>query len=105
RADSKSRAKAETAGLTVGAVAEVCEWADVVMLLAPDTKQPAIYRDSIAPHLATGNTLMFSHGFNIRYGTIEAPAGVDVSMVAPKSPGHRVRETYQEGAGTPCLVA
>ncbi|MEO0460221.1 MAG: ketol-acid reductoisomerase [Myxococcota bacterium] len=105
RPDSKSQAKAESAGLTVGTVADVAEWADIVMILAPDTKQPAIYRDSIAPHLKAGDTLMFSHGFNIRYGTIEAPAGVDVSMVAPKSPGHRVRETYQEGAGTPCLVA
>ena len=105
RPDSKSQAKAESAGFTVGTVADVAEWADIVMILAPDTKQPAIYRDASAPHLKAGDTLMFSHGFNIRYGTIEAPAGVDVSMVAPKSPGHRVRETYQEGAGTPCLVA
>lgn len=105
RPDSKSKPKAESAGLTVDSVAAVAEWADVIMVLAPDTKQPAIYKESIEPHLGAGKTLMFSHGFNIRYGTIEPPPDVDVSMVAPKSPGHRVRETYQEGAGTPCLVA
>ncbi len=105
RPDSKSKAKAEAAGLTVDDVGAVSEWADVIMFLAPDTKQPAIYKESVEPHLTAGKTLMFSHGFNIRYGTIEPPKDVDVSMVAPKSPGHRVRETYQEGAGTPCLVA
>ncbi len=102
---SKSRAKAEAQGLQVATVADAAKWADVVMILAPDTKQPKIYADSIAPHLQKGDTLMFSHGFNIRYGTIQVPEGVDVSMVAPKSPGHRVRETYTEGGGTPVLIA
>jgi ketol-acid reductoisomerase len=102
---SKSRAKAEAAGLTVTSVAEAAEWADVIMILAPDTKQPKIYRDSIAPHLTAGKTLMFGHGFNIRYATITPPADVDVSMIAPKAPGHRVREVYVEGGGTPALLA
>ena len=75
------------------------------MILAPDTEQPRIYREEIAPHLEAGDTLMFAHGFNIRYGTIQPPEDVDVAMVAPKSPGHRVRELYQEGAGTPALYA
>jgi len=102
---SKSRAKAEAAGLTVTSVAEAAAWADVIMILAPDTKQPKIYRDSIAPHLTAGKTLMFGHGFNIRYNTITPPAEVDVSMIAPKAPGHRVREVYVEGGGTPALLA
>lgn len=102
---SASRAKAEAEGLTVGSVREVSDWANVIMILAPDTKQPAIYTESIAPALKPGDVLAFGHGFNIRYGTIEPPKDVDVMMVAPKSPGHRVRETYQEGAGTPCLMA
>jgi ketol-acid reductoisomerase len=102
---SKSRAKAEAAGLTVTSVAEAAEWADVVMLLAPDTKQPQIYQDSIAPHLTTGKMLMFGHGFNIRFGTITPPADVDVTMIAPKAPGHRVREVFVEGGGTPALLA
>ncbi len=105
REDSKSRAVAEQAGLTVGSVADVSEWADVIMVLAPDTKQGSIYSESIAPHLKSGDTLAFGHGFNIRYDIIEPPKDVDVIMIAPKSPGHRVRETYQEGAGTPCLMA
>ena len=75
------------------------------MILVPDTTQPSIYRESIAPHLTAGKTLMFAHGFNIRFGTIQPPAGVDVSMIAPKSPGHRVRELYVEGGGTPALLA
>jgi ketol-acid reductoisomerase len=103
--DSKSRAKAEAAGLTVGTVDEVSEWADVVMILAPDTKQGEIYTAGIEPHLAEGKTLMFGHGFNIRFGTITPPKNVDVSMVAPKAPGHRVREVFVEGGGTPALVA
>jgi ketol-acid reductoisomerase len=102
---SRSRAKAEAEGLLVSAVAEAAAWADVIMLLAPDTKQPKIYADSIAPHLAAGKTLMFGHGFNIRYGTITPPAEVDVSMIAPKAPGHRVREVFVEGGGTPALLA
>jgi ketol-acid reductoisomerase len=104
-AASKSRVKAEAAGLEVGTPREVAAWADVIMILAPDTTQPALYREEIAPGLVPGNTLMFAHGFNIRYGTIEPAADVDVSMIAPKSPGHRVRETFQAGQGVPALLA
>jgi ketol-acid reductoisomerase len=102
---SRSAAKAAAAGLAVKSVAEAAQWADVIMILTPDTSQAKIYRDSIEPHLTPGKTLMFAHGFNIRFGTIKPPAGIDVSMVAPKSPGHRVRELYVEGGGTPALVA
>jgi ketol-acid reductoisomerase len=102
---SKSAAKAAAAGLAVKSVADAATWADVIMILTPDTTQPGIYRESIEPHLTPGKTLMFAHGFNIRFGTIKPPAGIDVSMVAPKSPGHRVRELYVEGGGTPALVA
>lgn len=105
RPGSKSQTKAEAEGLIVTSVSEAAEWADVVMILAPDTAQPAIYEAEIAPQMKAGKTLMFAHGFNIRYGTITPPAGVDVSMVAPKAPGHRVREVYIEGGGTPCLLA
>jgi ketol-acid reductoisomerase len=104
-AASRSRAKAQSAGLTVSSVAEASAWADVVMILAPDTTQPKIYREEIAPHLGRGKTLMFAHGFNIRFGTIQPSAEVDVSMIAPKAPGHRVRETYLAGEGTPALLA
>src|ERR671912_1446740 len=102
---SRSRAKATAAGLTVKTVADAAAWADVIMVLVPDTTQTSLYRDAIAPNLADGKTLMFAHGFNIRFGTIQPPAGVDVSMIAPKSPGHRVRELYVEGGGTPALLA
>ncbi len=102
---SKSRAKAQAAGLEVQTVAEAARWADVIMMLVPDTTAPRVYNDSIAPHLTRGKTLMFAHGFNIRYGTITPPKDVDVSMIAPKSPGHRVRELFVEGGGTPALVA
>ena len=105
RQGSKSWQKAASQGLTVEPIETTAEWADVIMILAPDTAQPALYRDQIAPHLRPGKTLMFAHGFNIRYGTIQPPAGVDVSMVAPKAPGHRVREVFQEGGGTPSLLA
>jgi len=105
RPTSKGLAKAKAAGLEVAPVAEAAAWADVVMLLAPDTSQPKIYTESIAPNLAPGKTLMFAHGFNIRYATIAARADVDVSMIAPKGPGHRVRETYQAGGGVPALLA
>lgn len=105
RPGSKSQPKAEAQGLTVMTVAEAARWADVIMMLAPDTMQAEIYEESIEPNLSTGKTLMFAHGFNIRYGTINPPEGVDVSMVAPKAPGHRVREVYTEGGGTPCLLA
>ncbi|MGQ9489942.1 MAG: ketol-acid reductoisomerase [Anaerolineae bacterium] len=102
---SKSWAKAEAAGLRVLPVDEACAEGDAIMMLVPDTAQPQIYRESVAPHLAPGKTLMFAHGFNIRYGQIVPPDYVDVSMVAPKAPGHRVRELFKEGVGTPCLVA
>lgn len=102
---SKSREKAAADGLTVYSVAEAAEKADIIMVLVPDTKQAAIYEESIAPYLKPGDTLMFAHGFNIRYEQIQPPDFVDVSMVAPKAPGHRVREVFTEGAGTPGLVA
>ncbi|TDI37292.1 MAG: ketol-acid reductoisomerase [Acidobacteria bacterium] len=103
--ESRSRAKVEADGLQVGSVAEVSDWADVIMVLAPDTKQPKIYKDEIEPGLTAGNTLMFAHGFSIHYKTILPPQDVDVSMIAPKAPGHRVRETYVDGEGTPVLLA
>ena len=103
--NSKSRDKAIEAGLKVLSVSEAAEWADVVMILAPDTSQSKIYLEHIAPHMKKGKTLMFAHGFNIRYGTITPHAEIDVSMIAPKGPGHRVRETYQDGGGVPALVA
>jgi ketol-acid reductoisomerase len=102
---SKSVAKAKAAGLKVSAVAEAAAWADVVMLLVPDTSQAKIYTNEIAPHLKAGNTLMFAHGFNIRFNTIQPKADIDVSMIAPKGPGHRVRETYESGGGVPALIA
>jgi len=102
---SRSRAKAQAAGLAVGTVAEVSKWADVVMILIPDTSQAKVYREEIEPNLSAGDLLMFAHGFNIRFGAIQVRPDVDVSMVAPKSPGHRVRELYVEGAGTPALIA
>ena len=102
---SKSRAKAEADGLTVMSVADAAEAADVVMMLIPDTSQRQVYAEHIAPHLKAGDTLMFAHGFNIHFEQINPPEYVDVSMVAPKAPGHRVRELYVEGAGTPALVA
>jgi len=104
-ADSRSRAKAAAQGMEVSDVASAAAWADLIMLLAPDTRQAAIYEASIKPHLSAGKMLMFGHGFNIRFGTIVPPPDVDVAMVAPKSPGHRVREVFQEGAGTPALLA
>jgi len=102
---SKSWARAEAEGLTVRTAADAAAEADIIMILAPDTSQAAIYRDSIAPNLTPGKTLMFSHGFNIRYSQIIPPPGVDVSMIAPKAPGHRVRELFVDGMGTPGLMA
>ena len=104
-AGSRSRARAQADGVPVKAPAEAASAADVIMILTPDTGQAKLYRDEIAPHLKPGKTLMFAHGFNIRFGTIAAPPGVDVSMVAPKAPGHRVREVFKEGQGTPGLLA
>ena len=105
RPGSKSWAKAQDAGLEVQSVADASAWADTIMVLAPDTSQAAIYNQAIAPNLKEGKTLMFAHGFNIRFGTITPPSGVDVSMIAPKAPGHRVREVFVEGGGTPALLA
>ncbi|MCX6016007.1 MAG: ketol-acid reductoisomerase, partial [Chloroflexales bacterium] len=102
---SKSWAKAEAAGLTVMSVADASKAAQIIMNLTPDTVQAKVYREDIAPNLAPGKTLMFAHGFNIRYGQIVPPAGIDVSMVAPKAPGHRVREVFTQGGGVPALVA
>ena len=102
---SRSRAKAQAAGLEVGDVAAVSKWADVIMVLVPDTTAATLYKDAIEPNLAPGKMLMFAHGFNIRFGTITVRPDVDVTMVAPKAPGHRVRELYVEGAGTPALIA
>lgn len=102
---SHSWEKAEAQGLTVRSVADAVREADVIMMLTPDTKTGTIYQQDVKPHLEPGNTLMFAHGFAIRYGQVVAPDGVDVAMVAPKAPGHRVREVFAEGGGTPALVA
>ncbi|HXG33361.1 MAG TPA: ketol-acid reductoisomerase [Bryobacteraceae bacterium] len=102
---SRSWPKAEAAGLTVKTTAEAAAEADVVMLLVADHLQPELYRSEIAPHMKAGKTLMFAHGFNIHYGQIVPPPEVDVSMIAPKAPGHRVRELFTEGVGVPALVA
>jgi ketol-acid reductoisomerase len=104
-AASKSVDKAKKAGLQVSTPSEAAEWADVVMILTPDHAQGEIYAKEIAPHMKKGKTLMFGHGFNIRFGAIVPPAEIDVSMVAPKGPGHRVREVFVEGGGVPCLIA
>lgn len=102
---SRSRAKAEQQGLKVLPVAEAVASADVVMVLIPDEKQAACYREDIEPNLRSGSMLMFAHGFNIHFGLIRPAADIDVTMIAPKAPGHTVRSEYQEGKGTPMLVA
>jgi ketol-acid reductoisomerase len=102
---SKSRAKAEEQGLRVLTPAEASAWADVIMVLAPDTAQRKIYAESIAPNLTAGKALFFGHGLNIRFELIQPPADVDVAMVAPKGPGHLVRRQYVDGKGVPALVA
>src|SRR6266403_2558740 len=102
---SKSWAKAESAGLRVLNTADAAKAADVIMILVSDHIQGDLYNTDIAPHMTAGKTLMFAHGFNIHFGQIAAPANVDVSMIAPKAPGHRVRELYTEGVGVPALVA
>jgi ketol-acid reductoisomerase len=104
-ATSKSKAKAEAAGLKVLTVSEATKAADVIMNLTPDHIQADLHHAEIAPHLGPGKTLMFAHGFNIHFGQIKPPAGVDVTMIAPKAPGHRVRELFTEGVGVPALVA
>jgi ketol-acid reductoisomerase len=105
RDGSSSRAKAEAAGLRVTPIDQAAQEADVIMILAPDTEQQATYERSIAPHLRNGDALLFAHGFNVRFGLITAPEGVDVAMVAPKGPGHLVRRTYEGGGGVPALIA
>jgi ketol-acid reductoisomerase len=102
---SKNRAKAEAAGLKVLTTADAAKIADVIMILTPDHLQADIYEKDIEPYLKPGKTLMFAHGFSIHFGTIKPPAGIDVSLIAPKAPGHRVREVFTEGSGTPALVA
>lgn len=105
RPDSKSREGAIAAGLRVVDVAQAAAESEIIMVLAPDTEQRRIYEQAIAPHMRPGKTLLFAHGFNIHFGLINPPDGVDVALVAPKSPGHRVRELYASGAGTPGLIA
>jgi ketol-acid reductoisomerase len=105
REGSSSKAKAEAAGLKVMSVADAASEADLVMILLPDTEQKAVYEESIEPNLSEGDALFFAHGFNIRFGQIRPPKGVDVGMVAPKGPGHLVRRTYEEGGGVPSLIA
>ncbi len=102
---SKSWAKAEAQGMQVFTAAEAAKQADIIMILINDEKQAQMYRESIEPNLEAGNMLMFAHGFNINYKQIVPPADVDVTMIAPKGPGHTVRSEYQEGKGVPCLVA
>ncbi len=105
REGSASWAKAEAAGLRVLSNADAAAEADIIMVLAPDPVQGQVFENDIAPTLKAGDTLMFAHGFNIRYGFIQVPENVDVSMIAPKAPGHRVREVFTEGSGVPGLVA
>jgi ketol-acid reductoisomerase len=105
RPESSSRAKAEAAGLRVLKVAEAVAEADLVMILLPDTMQASVYEAEIAPQLEEGDAVFFAHGFNIRFGLVTPPPGVDVAMVAPKGPGHLVRRTYTEGGGVPALIA
>ncbi|ASU78077.1 ketol-acid reductoisomerase [Actinopolyspora erythraea] len=103
--NSRSREKVIEEGLRVVTPAEAAAEADLIMILAPDTKQRQIYADDIAPNLNSGDALFFGHGFNIRYGLIQPPADVDVAMVAPKGPGHLVRRQFVDGKGVPCLIA
>jgi ketol-acid reductoisomerase len=103
--DSKSWKKAEAAGLKVMTTADAAKAADTVMILVSDHIQGDLYEKDIAPHMTKGKTLMFAHGFSIHFGVIKPPADVDVSMIAPKAPGHRVRELFTEGVGVPALVA
>ena len=102
---SKSWAKAESDGLSVLTVADATKWADVLMFCTPDVPMAAIYNDHVAPNLRDGQTLMFAHGFNVHFGRITPPANVNVAMIAPKGPGHRLRAEFVGGAGMPSLVA
>ena len=105
RDGSSSKEKAENAGLTVMSMADAARWADLVMILAPDTEQKHIFDEHLAGGLEPGNAIAFAHGFNVRFGRIAAPEGVDCIMIAPKGPGHLVRRTYVEGGGVPSLIA
>jgi ketol-acid reductoisomerase len=105
REGSGSVAKAEAAGLAVTSIAQATSEADLIMILLPDTEQKAVYEAEIEPNLSDGDALFFAHGFNIRFGLIRPPAGVDVGMVAPKGPGHLVRRTFEAGGGVPSLIA
>ena len=105
REGSSSAAKAAAQGLDVRSIDDAAEWADVVMILAPDTEQKRIFDDHVAAHMTPGKALAFAHGFNVRFGRIAPPEGVDVIMIAPKGPGHLVRRTYTEGGGVPALIA
>ena len=105
REGSPSWKEAEEAGLEVLPVAEAAARGDIIAVLIPDQAQPVVYREKIAPHLSPGKCLLFAHGFNVHYGQIVPPSNVDVIMVAPKAPGHRVREVFAEGGGTPGLLA
>lgn len=105
RAGSKTADSAEKAGLKVMTTEEAAEWGDVIVMLLPDTVQKKVYETVVAPHMKAGKSLVFAHGFNIRYDLITPPADVDVWMVAPKGPGHRVRTTYTQGFGVPALFA
>jgi ketol-acid reductoisomerase len=102
---STSKAKAEAEGLKVVSVAQAVSESDLVMILTPDQVQRTVYAESIAPNLKAGSALFFAHGFNIRFGYIQAPSGVDIAMVAPKGPGHLVRREYVDGRGVPVLLA
>ena len=105
RDGSSSAAKATQAGLTVKSIADASAWADLIMILAPDTEQKSIFDEHIAPNLQPCDAIAFAHGFNVRFGRIAAPEGVDCIMIAPKGPGHLVRRTYTEGGGVPALIA
>src|SRR3954466_15694081 len=105
RQGSSSKAKAEAAGLRVVPIGQAVAEADLIMILLPDTEQKGVYESDIAPNLKDGDALFFAHGFNIRFGQIRPPAGVDVGMVAPKGPGHLVRREYDAGGGVPSLIA
>ena len=102
---SKSWKRAEEQGFEVYSAAEAAKKADIIMILINDEKQAKLYKDDIEPNLVPGNMLMFAHGFNVHFGLIKAPKGVDITMIAPKGPGHTVRSEYQAGKGVPCLVA
>ncbi|MBR1797316.1 MAG: ketol-acid reductoisomerase [Clostridiales bacterium] len=102
---SRSKAKAESQGLTVLSVEEATKAADIIMILIPDEKQAALYKKSIEPNLTAGKTLAFAHGFNIHFGCITPSSDINIIMIAPKAPGHTVRSEYQAGKGTPCLIA